>query len=370
MSRLEDKQPEMRKILPIVDWASIGQEAPAIIDLGERKYTDPLPKADIVVITWTNDEWAALDHVFVTSQTKICRTANELREKWYYRTNGPDKIEGFALWGFYKMVSIKGKKVLLFKASVHLAYPPYCKGLKEMTNLIINEAQPKQIYSAGTAGGATTNENLGDTIVTNSGVLMLESDGKDKEREEANKCCSNITKVSCDWFPSTDLFSKVEDNLLFKLDSIVNQKMLNGLFDNAIHKTKDTDCPNKSKVTIDDLMNAPIKPENLGNPKGLNKKDIPLLSTDYYFIGTGDDTEKYSALEMDDAVIGYVAGKAGVDYAFVRNISDPIVPDKTLAGEKICDELRINWSSQIYLSCGMYTSYNGALITWAAIAGS
>ena len=33
----------------------------------------------------------------------------------------------------------------------------------------------------------------------------------------------------------------------------------------------------------------------------------PLLTTDYYFIASGDDAAQYAVLEMDDGVIGYVA---------------------------------------------------------------
>ena len=35
---------------------------------------------------------------------------------------------------------------------------------------------------------------------------------------------------------------------------------------------------------------------------------------------------------MDDAVLGQVAGTMGVNYAFVRNVSDPVVPSQTQNG--------------------------------------
>ena len=64
-----------------------------------------------------------------------------------------------------------------------------------------------------------------------------------------------------------------------------------------------------------------------------------------------------------------VTGLLGVDYAFVRNISDPVVASKTTDGEVIPDNVREEWSSLIYKTCGFYSSFNGALTTWAAIAG-
>lgn len=56
-------------------------------------------------------------------------------------------------------------------------------------------------------------------------------------------------------------------------------------------------------------------------------------------------------------------------FVFVRNISDPIVPDKTKDGKPLDKNLRENWSGQVYTDFGLYTNMNGALLTWATIAG-
>ena len=119
----------------------------------------------------------------------------------------------------------------------------------------------------------------------------------------------------------------------------------------------------------EDLVNAPLDPSNTDQPKALENKDIPLLTTDYYFIAKGDDTKQYSALEMDDTVIGIAAEAAGVDFCFVRNISDTVVADKAKDGTTIPDKVRSDWSSLIYQTAGFYTSFNGALTAWALIAG-
>ena len=119
---------------------------------------------------------------------------------------------------------------------------------------------------------------------------------------------------------------------------------------------------------LEDLVNEPLDPKNLGSPRALAMKDTPLLTTDFYFIGKGDDSARYSALEMDDAVIGHAAGQAGADYAFFRNISDPLVPNVTKSGQTIPEGVRSDWSSLIYETFGLYTSMNGALLAWAALA--
>jgi hypothetical protein len=72
--------------LPAIDWASIGQIAPQPVTPQQRQSTDPLPRADIVIITWTNAEWSALDHVFansgrraVTKRAPGIRTGSSIR---------------------------------------------------------------------------------------------------------------------------------------------------------------------------------------------------------------------------------------------------------------------------------------------------
>ena len=57
--------------LPPIDWASAGvtdwqKPKPVELDISEKdwKASMPLPRADVVVITWTTAEWAALDHGF------------------------------------------------------------------------------------------------------------------------------------------------------------------------------------------------------------------------------------------------------------------------------------------------------------------
>ncbi len=360
--------PETLPPLPIIDWSSIGQSAPEVVDLGTPSEDAPLPEADIVVITWTSAEWSALDHVFINSDKERYRTSTEFHKQWHYRKD--DKyVEGaYELWGFYRMVKITTaggieQRVLLFKSSAHLSHPPYCTGLIAMVNLIIDEVKPKRLYTIGTAGGASLEDRLGDTVVTNAGHIEIE--------KEENACCNlNGVSVVCNtWYPSFNLIPDVESKLLMKLSEIVNNDELEYMLCQTINDPKHGDPSWKGEYTVQDMVNAAIDPANLSSPKGLDKKEVPLLTTDYYYIANGSDSSQFSALEMDDAVIGFAAGKRGVDYVFVRNISDPVVPDTTQAGKTIPTELRETWSGQIYENFGLYTSMNGALITWATIAG-
>lgn len=352
--------------LPVIDWAAVEGKAPTVVDLGKPGKDDPLPKADVVVMTWTNAEWSALDHVFLNSNQERSSKDNSYQQTWHLRSNDqPDNT--FNLWAFYRMVKIKnasGKslKVLLFKANAHLAYPPYCTGLIEMIKLMLKEARPTYLYSIGTAGGSTLEYRLGDTVVTNAGHIML-------EKQENDICNIQGKTIKGKWFPNMDLVPGIEKKLLFPLSTVVNNKQLQYMLCQMIYDPQHGNPVWAGTVTVKDLMNAALDPANLTNPKGLNRKGVPLLTTDFYYISHGDNSVQYSCLEMDDALVGLVAQEEKTKFVFVRNISDPVVPDTTLKGKPLSDALREAWSSQIYSRYGLYTSMNGALLTWGMIAG-
>lgn len=362
MSRIIQESKQLSTVhlpaLPIVDWEKIGEQAPEIIDFSYQGPDASLPSADIVVITWTSAEWSALDHVFVNSQTIRKSSDESWQSQWYLYSKNAPKSYYSTLWGYFRLIKINDKTVLLFKSEAHLAHPNYIDGLEDMVKCIIADVQPKIIYSIGTAGGSSLEEVLGDTVITNSGHIILE------KKENLSAPYNNQT-ISCNWFPALGLQEKITDNLLMPLNQVLTPDELNNLLD-KLHEAK----PDSAGLTLADLVNEPLDPNNLMYPKMLPSKDIPLLTTDYYFIANGNDSSQYCTLEMDDTVVGYVAGEEAVNYIFVRNISDPIVVSNSASGAPIADDIREEWSSLIYQTCGFYTSFNGALTTWACIAGN
>ena len=356
--------------LPPVDWKSIGQSPPVPIAIDERKSEDPLPRADIVILTWTSAEWFALDHIFLNSE-KIENSDNkDWRKEWNHYTRdtsgySADKKSG-ELWGCFRMVQItdlSGKQwnVLLFKSNSHLAHPPWIKGLSKMLQCIFEDTKTNRIYTIGTAGGARLDQYLGDSIVTNSAHLKLQrpENTSDPDNGETFRCPT--------WFPSNRLIENVEKSLLYKMNQIVTHDHLNKLLKELQDKLKDH--PEVNKLELKDLVNDPVKPELLGNPKVRIMKDVPLLTTDYYYVAKGHNSDEYSFLEMDDAVIAREANRANVVFACLRNVSDPVVSDATHDGKPISDDVRDEWSALIYSNFGLLTSYNSALATWATIAG-
>jgi len=350
--------------LPIIDWKRVGQTAPVPINGVYDGPGAPLPKADVVVITWTSAEWNAFDHVFLNSNATRYPDDREWESAWHQYSRGvPSGMTtdntAAPLWGLYRVVDIQASKkktlrVLLFKCDTHLAHPPYASGLEQITGQLIDETGCSWIWSIGTAGGSRETENLGDVIITNAGHIQL------KLSENLSSGLNNKT-VKGKAFPSTKLFPTVQKHLFFDMATVVTWPVLESM----LQQLQQKDSGAKS-LTLNELVNPPLNPGNLKQSKILPKDGQPLLTTDYYYIASGNDAAKWSVLEMDDAVIGYVAQQKGTSFCFSRNISDPIVPNKA-KGKTIDDSIRGDWSGEIYQKFGFYTSFNGALATWAAL---
>jgi nucleoside phosphorylase len=349
--------------LPIVDWKRVKHSAPVPITGVYDGPEAPLPKCDVVVLTWTSAEWSALDHVFVNSQSTRKQSDREWEHAWhtYSRNAGGASTDnpGAPLWGLYRLVDIatttaKTQRVMVFKCDAHLAHPPWLDGLARMVGQILDETGASWIWSIGTAGGSRLDIRLGDVVITNAAHIQLQ-----KPDNKASKINNDTFKGKV--FPASKLFSTVQEHLFFEMTTVVTHPVLERML-SELH-IKDASA---ASLTLDSLVNEPLSPANLRQSRVLPMDDTPLLTTDYYYIASGTDAEKWAVLEMDDAVIAWVAEQKGRHYAFARNISDPLVPS-TAHGKPIDESIRGDWSGLVYNNFGFYTSFNGALATWAAI---
>jgi nucleoside phosphorylase len=247
------------------------------------------------------------------------------------------------------------------KSDAHLAHPPWLAGLSDLVNVVIRDVQPQWIYSAGTAGGANTTERLGDVVVTNAAKLQL------RDSNNTKKGLNGQTFSCTNWYPDLSLLPDVQSKLFFPLSKVATNVGLEHALEGA-KRGKHADAEQLAPFQLSDLLNDALEPRSLDSPKAISMKDQPLLTTDYYFIAQGDTN--YAVLEMDDAVIAHEALQRNTNFAFVRNVSDTLVPAQTPAGKPIPEPAREAWSSAIYDAYGLYTSFNGALATWAAIAAT
>jgi nucleoside phosphorylase len=323
--------------LPIINWDTIGQEAPQLLNTPAQ-----IPAADAVVITWAEVEWAALEQVFCGNGSAM-PYSKQNESSWAgwvkYSDSAPASL---GYWGYYRLVQIASSKVLLFKSNAHYAASQGEQNLEELIKRLIQHVKPSLILSVGTAGGARTTDPIGTVNVVHSDALY-----------ESNQPQTSWTVYTDPWTPNWSLVgSKSFADLLFAIpttaadiQSIATQ----------FNKFYGTSYP-LSELNPDNL-NMGASPPAINN---LTAQGTPLLTAKSFVVATTlGNLSGYACVEMDDAVIA-MAAAGKVPFGSVRNISDPI------QNAALPDRFQGNWGEAIYTSYGMYTSYNGA-ITAAAI---
>ena len=408
--------------LESISWSSIGRQAPKLLKgtgvsaaeidsasasasalktLLDKIKNEPLPSADQVIMVWTSAEWAALDHVFCNSDSERAPYrqkgySDKWRKDWFAYNRGANAYyfghDEPKIWGYYRRVQIttdhkladgsaETRTVLLYKSNTHLDSNPYLPGLEINVSNLLTDTAARRIYSTGTAGGSRLDEKLGNAIITNAAHIQLTL----AENSIANY--NNKTFTCTESFPDATkkLTSAIEKHLMVSLGKIVHKdnsgntkddtENLQNLFDISMAEARKKttlkwELEALDKIKLSDMLNSAIDPTELGEPLVQSLPDVPLLTTDFYYIGKGEDTYGYAFLEMDDAVVAHQAEAAGIQYAFIRNISDPIVPYQTADKDTaIPFALRKAWSGNIYSNYGIYTSVNSALTAWSTIAG-
>ena len=346
--------------LPAIDWAAFGvsdwqKPKPIELPIPPEKWQPnmPLPKADVVVITWTADEWAALYQVFSHYKEKMPRRMvgeHTWRDQWYkyssnyytihqymedvyktYQGGAPSLNE--QSWGRFLMVEVAGQEVMLIKSEMHLAQDGTGLPLRQFVGQIIEEAEPERILSIGTAGGVRDKDALGSVLINNQAKFYLLKDFKNAD--------FNGKRFQSLWVPPTELM------------------------------------PTAQKIVIQ-LWGPEVLPPSPQYPEGSKIKpnapdsrikivtDQPVITTDMFLFGTTKNElwKEGCIVEMDDAVIGMVCDENKVLFGFVRNVSDPVI------NGDLPKKLQDAWAEYIYEKYGWYSSFNGALAAWAVIAAA
>lgn len=341
--------------LPVIDWKALGGKMPQLLPVKGFKSGSPLPKADVVIITWTSAEWAAFDHVFCDSQSEMTYyEKNTWNKRWLNYNRGYSKLEApgewsknltsrspsttLKAWGRFCYVKLgNGKKAVLFKSDMHVSTDGVNIPLIQMMKNIIEDTKAKLVLTIGTAGGARPQDCLGSVNITNGGHFLLSGELKGKP--------FNNKTFSSTWKPKDTLLKKLNNRLMTAPVQISHLEEL-------AKKLKGGSLPLKKLINIE-ITPGHIKPVS-------NTLRIPVLTTNGFVIGTTDGKYKnYAAMEMDDAVIGMVCNQEKTNFAVVRNISDPV------QNASLPFKAQKNWGGAIYTAYGIYTSYNGALCAWA-----
>ena len=290
-----------------------------------------LPKADVLIVTWTVDEGHALSRVltpgkdsrndYVPYRHNFAKISKKMRK-------GCPALQAGRL-GAYWTMSIAGKKVVIFKSDSHLSQdlkraptPGQTLPNEDLWRQIIAEVNPTLVITTGTAGGIGTQCEVGDVVV--SRIVRFDCQNWLKKEPFA-------TAVFRDGAVKTKYFAKAR--MLFKANS------------------------------------GQLPPDNSRPPRILvaTKDDQAVLTTDFFGFDTSDDHWKLqgsgSVSEMGDAVLGRVsAAMPGLHWVAVRNVSDPQI--KAEGTRK--DQAKV--AAQIYKGFGRWSSVCSAIACWALIA--
>lgn len=317
----------------------------------------PLPKADVVVITWTADEADALARVF---------TPKVSREHWHSYSREFDSYlaeirngapaRGRKRLASFLPVTIGGLSVLVMKSELHMNQDGIREKGKETTlpvkrffKQVIDEVEPSHFLSIGTAGAVFEEFGLGDAVVTRA--------AKFKCAEEFKEAPFNGKSFKSDWKIPTTYLDHAGEQM---------QQVAPELAEPPIGP------PTKGYK----WDGPPLAPPSRTPKIRLDGKDMPefwpILTTDYFEYGTSANRldKLGAAVEMGDAVLGLACEEldSPPKWGIVRNMSDPVIN-----GDLPAKEFRLNeqttWAVGYYSAYGLYTSICGALATWGIVAG-
>jgi len=292
----------------------------------------PLPRADVLVVTWTVDEGHALSRVLTPgkdSHNDYLRYTHNFAAISKKMRKGCPALQANHLGTFWTTM-INKKKVVVFKSDSHLSQdtkksPPSSGTLPnyDVWKQIISEVQPSLVITTGTAGGIGIWCEVGDVVVS----PIVRFDG-------------------IKWLQGTP-------------------------FHDAIYKS----APPKDKyfATASKLFSAnagQLPRENTRPPKIVKTKGpkTSVVTTDFFGFDTSNNYYGLQGLgdvsEMGDAVLGLVCSQmeAPPRWLAVRNVSDPQIKAEGTLREQA------GRAAQIYKAYGRWSSVCSAIVCCALIA--
>ena len=330
--------------LPAIDFSAVGQQAPVLLDTPSNYLTE----ADVVVMTWAEAEWAALQQVFCDGGNPMPYSDSHESSWSGWQKYDADMPSGapsdWTYWGEYRLVQIQGQTVMLFKSNTHLDWPGESY-LQDLINKIAEYVKPSLLLSIGTAGGAKSTDHIGTVRAVSAGTF---DDGSGSWPTYSNDWSADWSVLDNSGFGPLLFAIPTTNSDLQSLCDQVNQYY-------GYQPPYTLDQLNPGDLNMGDSSPA------IDNTTG---GSTSLLTTSSFVVGTTAGTyDQYAVIEMDDAVIGQVCNEKSIPFGFIRNVSDPV------QNSDLPSDVQGNWGSCIYDCYGFYTSYNGALAAWAIIAG-
>ncbi len=303
--------------------------APKPVRTLSARSNGPLPRADVLVVTWTADEGHALSRVltpgFDSKNDWKAYTHNFAKLKAQFRAGCP-ALEAGRL-GAYWMTTIHGKKVLCFKSDSHLSQDGPKIPNFTVWQQLIGEVQPSLVVTTGTGGGIGAQWEVGDVIV------------------------SPIVRFDCTKKLAKQPFAQAHYQSSYRVPQ--------GRFAQAesLFRANAAQLPNTNTRKTPAIAVSKTLAES-------------IVTTDFFGFDDVNDTFGLQHLgdlsEMGDAVLGDVAtglGSKAPLWVSVRNVSDPQMNDPGKTEKEVGHD-----ATTIYKAFGRWSSVCSAIVCWALIA--
>jgi hypothetical protein len=292
--------------------------------------TDPLPGADVLVVTWTAAEFRALADVLTPGHEspQWLRYAKDWSAYVAQLTERSPAKDAKSL-GSYALTQIGAKRVLCFHSQLHLATDGLEPPIVALWQQIVAEVGPQLVITTGTAGGIGMSTSLGDVFVVSNAKFNCTQAFKQKPWAQRR-------------FEGTPL--PVAE---------------------GTHVTE-------AQSSLIPVNAGRLRPEATRDPYVVEGGDVETV--DYF--GFDDTDDSYQIVsndplahteEMDDATLPLAlslsSGAASTRWLSIRNASDPEVPSSIGSLEE-----QAKWASEIYEKYGYWTTVGSAITCWAVIA--
>jgi hypothetical protein len=302
---------------------------------------DPLPTADVLIVTWTVAEAVALATILMPGVPL---------SQWFEYTHNVDvfipKVTGpkapfndpklaryYHSLGLYYPVKLVGKNVLCFKSGLHMDYDGPAVPLLDLWKQMLDETGAKFVITTGTGGAIGANVLLGDVVVAGQTVFHCTKQFQNKTFKSASYNTTPLTRP-----PDARITPEMAETNAAQLKASGLPLHGNGL-------------------------PAFLYP---GSPIAVPK----IVTTDSFEFDNTTDSAGLQTLgnvcDMGDASLGLYLSSPLPNppkWAAIRNASDPQMDGSKPPSEQSSE------ARTIYIQYGPYTTAASVLATWGVICG-
>jgi len=287
-----------------------------------------LPRADVLLVTWTVDEGHALGRVLTPGKDSrddyVPYTHNYAAISRNMRNGCPAREAGRL--GAFWTTTIGPTSVVVFKSDSHMSQDGPLLPNRDVWRQIIDEVQPRLVITTGTAGGIGKAFEVGDVIV--SPIVRFDCTAKFKKEPFGTAHYVSTAPRTQHLATARRLFKTNADQL----------------------PADNTRVPTIVRSPVRSLASAVVTTDFFG---------FDTSNDHYHLQGLGDVSE------MGDAVLGLVCSEMGANAPralAVRNVSDPQIKAEGTIREQAA------LAAQIYKGFGRWSSVCSAIVCWALIA--